>query len=773
MHDRAFGHYRLLRQIAVGGMAEIYLAKSRGIGGFEKFVALKVIHPNYSADEHFIQMLIDEAKITVQLQHVNIGQIFDLGRIGDQYFITMEFVDGADLFKVLRRASEIEYDVPVEVAAFVVQEVCAALDYAHHKNDDLGRPLEIIHRDVSPQNVLISYAGEVKVVDFGIAKAALRARQTAAGVIKGKYYYMSPEQAWGDPVDQRSDIFSTGILLYEILTGQMLYLEEDLTLLLDMVRKADIEPVSRRRREVPPELEAIVMKALRKRPEDRYQSAHDLQDALQRFLYQYAPDMSASKLAATMARVLGEPRTQPPPVLPPAPLLGRSAAIQTREIDERLLMSRADFAPDREHSVIFRLDSVLQPVDMRGGKMHVSTSDELDFSTQEHTTLSAPPDFEAVPERGSLDGLFEDLDLSSAPRRRQDATASVTVPMPMPPDPLDEDTPPVLMVHPPPAVSPPPPRAATGRRSSIPPPMPPMPSPGGVPPPTRRGTPSPRRFEGLPGAFEGEAIPRTRQPTRQMFGGPPGDPFSIPNGGIPHAIPGQPPPPPSPVPMSGTGAVSGAIEVRPAPPGGTGEFMTPAQSVPLPEFIGAPPPAYDLRAGRGWGRVVAIATAIVLAVGAAVVLWPESPPKVSTGTVWVMTVPSGATVNIDGKRVGVSPVRADDLSLDTPHKLELLLAGHLPVREDFTLQPGQPEQQLIKRFSADIGEVYVESVPSRGEIFVNGLPCGLAPRQCGKVPRDRPARIEVRLSGHQTFSQELTWGERRSLRVVAKLDRRR
>ena len=766
MHDRAFGHYRLLRQIAVGGMAEIYLAKSRGIGGFEKFVALKVIHPNYSADEHFIQMLIDEAKITVQLQHVNIGQIFDLGRIGDQYFITMEFVDGADLFKVLRRASEIEYDMPVEVAAFVVQEVCAALDYAHHKNDDLGRPLEIIHRDVSPQNVLISYAGEVKVVDFGIAKAALRARQTAAGVIKGKYYYMSPEQAWGDPVDQRSDIFSTGILLYEILTGQMLYLEEDLTLLLDMVRKAEIEPVSRRRREVPPELEAIVMKALRKRPEDRYQSAHDFQDALQRFLYQYAPDMSASKLAATMARVLGEPKAQPQPVLPPAPLPGRSAAIETREIDERLLMSRADFAPDREHSVIFRLDSVLQPVDMRGGKMHASESEELDFSTQEHTTLSAPPDFDAVPERGSLDGLFEDLDLSSAPRRRQDATASVTVPMPMPPDPLDEDTPPVVMVHPPPQASPAPlPRPPGGRKSSIPPPMPPMPSPGGVPPPTRRGTPSPRRFEGLPGAFDGEAIPRTRQPTRQMFGGTPSDPFAIPNGGIPHAIPGQPPPAPS-----AAGAISGAIEVRPALAGNTGDFMTPVQSVPLPEFMGAPPPAFDLRPGRGWGKIAAIAIALMISVGAAVVLWPEGGQRVSTGTVWVVTLPANAAVKIDGKPLGNSPVRADDIALDRPHTLELQLAGHLPLREEFTATPGE---QIVKRLVPDIGDVYVESVPSRGEIFVNGLPCGLAPRQCNNVPRSRPAKIEVRLSGHQTFSQELAWGERRSLRVVAKLDRRR
>jgi len=269
MAERQFGPYRLVRQIAVGGMAEIHLAKTKGIEGFEKYVALKMIHPNFAEDEQFIQMLVDEAKIAVQLTHGNIAQTFDLGRVGDTYYITMEYVDGSDLYKLLRKASESDIEMPLDICAFVGKEVASALDHAHRKRDHTGQPLQIVHRDVSPQNVLVSYAGEVKLVDFGIAKATSKARQTAAGVIKGKYYYMSPEQAWGDRIDFRSDIFSAGIVLYEMITGQMLYLEEDLHKLLDMARKADIAPPSRLRKGVPPQLDRIVKHALHKVPGER------------------------------------------------------------------------------------------------------------------------------------------------------------------------------------------------------------------------------------------------------------------------------------------------------------------------------------------------------------------------------------------------------------------------------------------------------------------------------------------------------------------------
>jgi len=360
------GQYRLVQQLAVGGMAEIYVATTAGVAGFEKRVALKVIHPNYSEDPDFVQMLIDEAKLAVQLQHANIVQTYDLGRVDEQYYIAMELIDGVDLYRLLRRASERDIPFPFEVVAFVGQEVSAGLDYAHKKRDQKGRPLEIVHRDVSPQNVLLSRGGEVKLVDFGIAKAAQRNQRTAAGVIKGKYYYMSPEQAWGDPIDARSDVFSTGILLYEMLVGQMLYLEDDLDLLLEKVRRASIPPPSTIRKGIPPELEAIVMKALKKRVDERWPSSAELGAALTKFLRAHARDMGAARLASFVARVLGDEarplaemgpsRTTPakraaapvPPPLAEAPDFG----------DEGL----AD-----ENSLIFRMADMKRPASTPGG----------------------------------------------------------------------------------------------------------------------------------------------------------------------------------------------------------------------------------------------------------------------------------------------------------------------------------------------------------------------------------------------------------------------
>ena len=355
MAERQFGPYRLVRQIAVGGMAEIHLAKTTGIAGFEKYVALKMIHPNFAEDDQFIQMLVDEAKIAVQLTHGNIAQTFDLGRVGETYYITMEYVDGPDLYKILRRASEQDIEMPLDVCAFVGKEVASALDHAHRKKDHVGKPLGIVHRDVSPQNVLVSYAGEVKLVDFGIAKATMKARQTAVGVIKGKYYYMSPEQAWGDPIDYRSDIFSAGIVLYEMLTGQMLYLEEDLHKLLDMARKAEIAPPSRLRKGIPPQLEKIVMHALQKAPGDRYQTAGDFSSDLERFLHTYSPVFTAGKISQLIRNVIGDPMEVPDDQHFPSIEI-RSGINSTHTLDNSELAHSADRDNLRdENSVIFRV----------------------------------------------------------------------------------------------------------------------------------------------------------------------------------------------------------------------------------------------------------------------------------------------------------------------------------------------------------------------------------------------------------------------------------
>jgi len=342
-----FGPYELIKLLAVGGMAEIYLAKATGISGFEKYVALKVIHPNYSQDEHFIEMLVEEAKIAVHLTQPNIVQIFDLGRIGDVRYIAMEYVDGPDLYHIMRTITSVGERVDFDVAAFIALETCAALDYAHRCTDQVGQALRIIHRDVSPQNIIVSRAGEVKLADFGIAKATVRARQTAVGVIKGKYYYMSPEQAWGDTIDHRTDLFSTGVVLYEVIVGQMLYLEEDLGALLDRVRKADIALPSRLRPDVPPELERIVMKAVSRRPEDRYQSAYDFQTALTHFLFSYAPNFTVGRIRGLVDRAvtIEERRSAGADA-------GIIASLGTAELKQDSLMDQSEFRPLTTHSLL-------------------------------------------------------------------------------------------------------------------------------------------------------------------------------------------------------------------------------------------------------------------------------------------------------------------------------------------------------------------------------------------------------------------------------------
>ena len=388
MGERQFGPYRLVRQIAVGGMAEIHLAKTKGIAGFEKYVALKMIHPNFAEDEQFIQMLVDEAKIAVQLTHGNIAQTFDLGRVGETYYITMEYVDGSDLYRILRKGSEMDFEMPLDVCAFIAKEIASALDHAHRKKDHTGRPLGIVHRDVSPQNVLVSYSGEVKLVDFGIAKATMKARQTAVGVIKGKYYYMSPEQAWGDPIDHRSDIFSAGIVLYEMMVGQMLYLEEDLHKLLDMARKAEIQPPSRLRKGIPPQLEKIVMHALQRVPGERYQSAGDFATDLERFLHAYSPVFTASKISGLIRKVIGEPVVVPTEA-ELAHIEIHEGASATFTLDTNDLVHDAKELHD-ENSVIFRVSELKKPEPEQTAPIKKPAANAKGNSTRAHAPTEPP-----------------------------------------------------------------------------------------------------------------------------------------------------------------------------------------------------------------------------------------------------------------------------------------------------------------------------------------------------------------------------------------------
>ncbi|HPC82694.1 MAG TPA: TonB family protein [Thermoanaerobaculaceae bacterium] len=328
-----FGQYDLIEPIATGGMAEVFKARMRGVEGFQKIVAIKRILPHLTDNDEFVTMFIDEAKLAAQLQHPNIIHIYDLGKLERSYYIAMEYIDGRDLRSILRMLEEKERRLPLGLALFIASRLAAALDYAHRKRDLQGRDMVLVHRDVSPQNVLISYDGDIKLCDFGIAKAASKASHTRAGALKGKLQYMSPEQAWGKDLDLRSDIFSLGLVLYEMLTGRKAFAGDSELSILEQVRSPRITPPRDIDPAIPPEVERVVMKALKENREERYQTAGELAADLNNILQSIRPAPGASELGAFLAELQGRERAttgvvapaprpaavpQPPPPAPPA-----------------------------------------------------------------------------------------------------------------------------------------------------------------------------------------------------------------------------------------------------------------------------------------------------------------------------------------------------------------------------------------------------------------------------------------------------------------------
>ncbi len=302
-----YGKYFLLDRIAIGGMAEVFKAKTFGVRGFERLLVIKRILPHLSKDEEFVEMFIDEAKIAVELTHANICQVTDLGKIADNYFIAMEYIDGKDLRAILKRCHEAKNPISVALAVYVILEALKGLGYAHRKTDsNTGKPLNLIHRDISPQNIMVSYHGDVKIVDFGIAKTESKLGRTQAGVLKGKFGYMSPEQASGLALDARTDLFSTGIIFYEILTGRRLFLGESDFDTLEKIKECKFPPPSKYNPAIPPELEHVVLKALAKDREDRFSSAQEMNTALTKVFYSNFPDFSVEQLSDFLQELFAE-----------------------------------------------------------------------------------------------------------------------------------------------------------------------------------------------------------------------------------------------------------------------------------------------------------------------------------------------------------------------------------------------------------------------------------------------------------------------------------
>jgi serine/threonine protein kinase len=285
-----YGKYILLRKIATGGMAEIFRAKTIGAEGFEKIVVIKRILPHYTEDEAFVKMFIDEASIASKLQHSNIVQIYDFEKEEDRFYIAMEYVEGSDLKEVIERGLKNGNPLQPPQVALVMMEASKGLHYAHTKEYN-GQALNIVHRDISPHNIMVSYMGEVKLMDFGIAKAAQRSTKTMAGTVKGKCAYMSPEQARGKPLDGRSDLFALGIMMWEMLTQKRLFLGNSDFETLSNVLKSEVPPPSSLNADVPPQLDAIVLRALAKDREGRQASVEVFGRELTKWFYSAMDDI--------------------------------------------------------------------------------------------------------------------------------------------------------------------------------------------------------------------------------------------------------------------------------------------------------------------------------------------------------------------------------------------------------------------------------------------------------------------------------------------------
>jgi len=307
----ADNRYRITERVAAGGMAEVFRGVAESMRGFKKNIAIKRILPSLTKNKKFVAMFLDEARLSLSLQHANIVQVFDIGHSEDTYFIVMEYVDGVDLKAILDWRRKINKRVPVAHSLYLVMEICKGLSYAHElRSSEDDAPLGIVHRDISPPNVLLSKQGEVKVVDFGLAKATSQVEVTDPGVVKGKMSYLSPEAARGEEVDHRADIFAAGILLYEMLTGKRLFYGETDYQTVELVRNAKIPPIRPQNPQVEPELEDIVRKALAKRKEDRFQSATDLQDALAQYSYSRGLKVISRDIAELVRQCLEDRRMQ-------------------------------------------------------------------------------------------------------------------------------------------------------------------------------------------------------------------------------------------------------------------------------------------------------------------------------------------------------------------------------------------------------------------------------------------------------------------------------
>lgn len=753
-----FGKYVLLERISVGGMAEVFKAKSFGVEGFEKILAIKRILPSLAEDSDFIEMFIDEAKICGQLNHANICQIFELGRVQDSHFIAMEYVWGKDLLQIQNRMRKQRTTMRPEMAGFIAAKLCEGLDYAHKKKDATGKPLHIIHRDISPQNILISYEGELKVIDFGIAKAASRSSKTQAGVLKGKFGYMSPEQVRGLPLDRRSDVFAIGTILYELLTADRLFVGESDFETLEKVRNVDCPPVSKVNPKVPAALEKIIVKALARDVDDRYQWASEMMEELQTFLLGYEPVFTAKSLAGWMRESFSLEMKREQEILDEQRRVGKE--VLTASVASSFGATAKPVAA--------------QPLDDFGGGTNalddhqlasLLTSDEAeDEVLGEKTTITdghfgggepaRPPAPAATPLPEQKTAILSDAQAAQAPRLGPP-------PLSLPPPPNGElpAQPTVILGD---AVAPPPLAASSGVRSS------------------------PEAKTLMPGDFPSAPVALAPHRTGQVSAPLPYAPAArstlwkdiLIGVGVAAALVGG---------VLGVRAylgkgARGTLVVMANPPRAADVLVDGQVRGHLDE--GKPLTLKDLTAGahavvvRGddgaeFRQQVALAAGDVSVLSAALVR--AEPTQVGTGTLHLdVKEPDGVQVEVDGAQLADGawrhpiPLRADvshEIRVTKPGREEAKLAVSLKAGEDATRQIDLP---------SGTGKLKVVTEPDGAEVSVNGKRVGVTPAQIGDLDSTKGVRVTVRHKGFAAITRYVTFDkgleQSLDLKLVASAD---
>lgn len=392
-----FGHdITLLEKLAAGGMAEVFRAKQKGYGGFEKTVALKRILPNFASNEDFKQMFRMEANLSGNLQHPNIVQVFGNGEVQGYLYLLMEFVDGRNVRQLLARCDKTKTKIPIPVSCYLVAEAAKGLDYAHrYKDDTTGEVLEIIHRDMSPQNVMLGFEGTVKIVDFGIAKAAARSGTTRAGVLKGKFNYMSPEQANGQKLDRRTDIFALGIILFELITQRRLFSSDDDLRTLQLVKDCRVPRPSKYNPAITPALDRIILKALSQDRNDRYATADDFHADIQHHMNQKYPKFLPRDLARFISDVFKEDIVEDKKRRERMAAEAPAILSQVSMGQERGNESRAPGVKDRDKTI-------LGDEEIKTMVSHIESLESLEENAHAHTSMGAADEGEVGHKEGIL-----------------------------------------------------------------------------------------------------------------------------------------------------------------------------------------------------------------------------------------------------------------------------------------------------------------------------------------------------------------------------------